>query len=160
MRQDTATIHNDAFKGYAVRIALTGGLTRREVAPDLGIGPSTPVTWARAVSEESRAAAHNDQKLLSKHGFKVSMSGKGNCHDNSAVERVFTLLKADMVWRPTWQTRQEAELALFDDLDRVSNPRRKHAAMGWTSPVAFDQRAAWQEHLTRTEPLQVRSARQ
>jgi len=31
--------------------------------------------------------AHDYQKLLRKNGFKVSMSGKGNCHDNSAVER-------------------------------------------------------------------------
>ncbi len=26
------------------------------------------------------------QKLLQKHGFQVSMSGKGNCHDNAAME--------------------------------------------------------------------------
>lgn len=31
--------------------------------------------------------AHDYQKLLRRHGFKVSMSGKGNCYDNSAVER-------------------------------------------------------------------------
>ena len=57
------------------------------------------------------------------------MSGKGNCHDNSAVERFFTSFKAEMVWRRTWQTRPDAELALFDDLNGVSNPSRKHAAL-------------------------------
>ena len=31
--------------------------------------------------------AHDYQKLLRKNGFSVSMSGKGNCYDNSAVER-------------------------------------------------------------------------
>jgi putative transposase len=34
----------------------------------------------------SQYCAHDYQKLLRKHGFKVSMSGKGNCYDNSAVE--------------------------------------------------------------------------
>ncbi len=29
------------------------------------------------------------QKLLQKHGFQVSMSGKGNCHDNAAMESFF-----------------------------------------------------------------------
>jgi len=27
------------------------------------------------------------QKILRQHGFQVSMSGKGNCHDNAAVLR-------------------------------------------------------------------------
>jgi putative transposase len=35
--------------------------------------------------------------MLQKHGFKVSMSGKGNCYDNSAVESFFKSLKAELV---------------------------------------------------------------
>jgi transposase len=35
-----ARTHNDEFKREAVRIALTSGLTRRQVASDLGITPS------------------------------------------------------------------------------------------------------------------------
>lgn len=40
-----AAIHSDEFKRDAVRIALTSGLTRRQVASDLGIGLSTRGTW-------------------------------------------------------------------------------------------------------------------
>ena len=36
-----AAIHSDEFKRDAVRIAQTSGLTRRQVASDLGIGLST-----------------------------------------------------------------------------------------------------------------------
>lgn len=32
---------------------------------------------------------------MRQHGFKVSMSGKGNCYDNSAVETFFKAIKAD-----------------------------------------------------------------
>lgn len=39
------------------------------------------------------------QKRLSKHGFAVSMSGKGNCYDNSMVETFFKSLKAELIWR-------------------------------------------------------------
>ena len=35
----------------------------------------------------SQYCSHDYQKVLREHGFKVSMSGKGNCYDNSAVER-------------------------------------------------------------------------
>ena len=83
--------------------------------------------------------AHVYQKLLRKHGFKVSMSGKGNCYDNSAVESFFKSLKAELVWRHNWQTRREVEIALFEYINGFYNPRRKHSALGWKSPVAFEQ---------------------
>jgi transposase InsO family protein len=90
----------------------------------------------------SQYSAHDYQKLLRNHGFKVSMSGKGNCYDNSAVESFFKSLKAELVWRRNWQTRREVEVALFEYINGFYNPRRKHSALGWKSPVAFEQRAA------------------
>jgi len=39
--------HNDEFKREAVRIALTSGLTRRQVASDLGVGFSTLSKWVQ-----------------------------------------------------------------------------------------------------------------
>lgn len=46
--------HSDAFKRDAVRIALTSGLTRRQVASDLGIGLSTLGKWIWAISDEAK----------------------------------------------------------------------------------------------------------
>ncbi|SFA47639.1 Integrase core domain-containing protein [Paracoccus halophilus] len=70
------------------------------------------------------------------------MSGKGNCYDNSAVENFFKSLKTEMVRRRDWQTRREVEIALFEYINGFDNPRRRHSALGWKSPVAFEQRAA------------------
>ena len=58
-----AAIHSDEFKRDAVRIALTSGLTRRQVASDLGIGLSTLGKWVRVVSEETKLPAQ-DAELL------------------------------------------------------------------------------------------------
>ena len=60
---DMAAIHSDAFKRDAVRIALSSGLTRRQVASDFGIGLSTPGKWVRAVSDEAKVPAQ-DAELL------------------------------------------------------------------------------------------------
>ena len=84
----------------------------------------------------------HSQKLLRKNGFIVSMSGKSNCYDNSAVERFFKSLKAELVWPRTWQARREVEVALFEYINGVYNPRRKHSVIGWKSPVALKQTAA------------------
>ena len=70
------------------------------------------------------------------------MSGTGNCYDNSAVESFFKSLKAELVRRRNWQTRREVEIALFEYINDFYNPRRKHSALGWKSPVAFEQKAA------------------
>ncbi len=40
-----AALHTDDFRREAVRIALTSGLTRRQVATDLGVGLSTLSKW-------------------------------------------------------------------------------------------------------------------
>lgn len=49
-----AAIHSDEFKREAVRIALTSGLTRRQVASDLGVGLSTLGKWIQAISAEAK----------------------------------------------------------------------------------------------------------
>jgi transposase len=58
-----AVIHSDEFKRDAVRIALTSGLSRRQVASNLGIGLSTLVKWVRSVSDEAKVPTQ-DAELL------------------------------------------------------------------------------------------------
>ena len=60
----------------------------------------------------------------------------------ATVESFFKSLKAELVWRRNWQTRREVEVALFEYINGFYNPRRKHSAIGWKSPVAFEHRAA------------------
>lgn len=78
------------------------------------------------------------QKRLSKHGILASMSGKGNCYDNAMVETVFKTIKAEMLWRTPFQTRQEAEKALGLYIEGFYNPTRRHSALGYQSPIAFE----------------------
>ena len=99
--------------------------------------------------------AHS-RKILREHGFQVSMSGKGNCYDNAAVLRransppdcflilltCFKTIKAKLIWRRTGETRRQAETAIFQYINGFYNPRRKHSALGWKSPVAFERRVA------------------
>ena len=90
----------------------------------------------------SQYCSHDYQKLLRKHGFKASMSGKGNCYDNAAMETFFKTIKAELIWRHSWQTRRDAEVAIFEYINGFYNPRRRHSALGWKSPLAFERRAA------------------
>lgn len=55
--------HSDEFRRDAVRIALTSGLTRRQVASDLSVGLSTLGKWIASVSDEAKVPAR-DADLL------------------------------------------------------------------------------------------------
>lgn len=90
----------------------------------------------------SQYCSHDYQKKLNKHGFKVSMSGKGNCYDNAVVETFFKTLKAELIWRNTWQSRRQVEMALFEYINGFYNPRRRHSTLGGKSPLAFESVAA------------------
>jgi len=70
------------------------------------------------------------------------MSGKGNCYDNSIVETVFKTIKNELVWRTSFQTRKEATIQLGKYIDGFYNPRRRHSALGYTSPAKFEAERA------------------
>lgn len=90
----------------------------------------------------SQYCAHDYQKLLRTHGFQISMSGKGNCYDNAAVETFFKTIKAELLWQQNWQTRKDAEDAINHYINGFYNPRRRHSALNWKSPLAFERKAA------------------
>ena len=80
-------------------------------------------------------------KLLNDHGFTASMSGKGNCYDNSMVETVFKTIKAELIWRTIWRTRDQAHAAIARYIDGFYNPKRRHSALGYKSPIQFESHA-------------------
>jgi len=71
-----------------------------------------------------------------------SLSGKGNCYDNAAVETFFKSLKAEVLWPQTWPTRRQAETAIFQYINGFYNPRRRHSYLGGISPLAFEAKVA------------------
>jgi transposase InsO family protein len=78
------------------------------------------------------------QKILTDNGFVISMSGKGNCYDNAMVETVFKTLKSELVWRTIFLSRHQAEIAIGHYIDGFYNPTRRHSALGYQSPCAFE----------------------
>lgn len=70
------------------------------------------------------------------------MSGKGNCYDNAAVETFCKPVKTDLIWRRSWETRRQAERAIFDDINGFYSPHRRHFALAWKSPVAIEWKVA------------------
>lgn len=82
------------------------------------------------------------QAELRRHGVQISMSGKGNCYDNAMVETFFKTLKSELVWRTVFLTQADAATAIGRYIDSFYNPVRRHSALDFVSPAAFERQAA------------------
>lgn len=89
----------------------------------------------------SQYACRDYQKLLKANGMICSMSRKGNCWDNAAMESFFGTMKTEWVHHRNYQTRSEAQSDIFDYIEVFYNRQRIHSALGYRSPVVFEQLA-------------------
>ena len=71
-------------------------------------------------------------------GITQSMSRKGNCYDNAAMESFWASLKAECFGSTTPATRAEAHLMVFDYIETFYNPVRLHSALSFKSPIEFE----------------------
>lgn len=79
------------------------------------------------------------QALLSQHHLLVSMSHVGRCYDNAPMESFFATLKAERVYHRHYRTRVEAKTDLFAYIEGFYNRQRRHSALGYLSPVQYEQ---------------------
>lgn len=83
-------------------------------------------------------ACEDYQHLLQSHGVICSMSGRGNCYDNAAMESFFGSLKREWVYHQQYQTRDQARQSLFEYIEVFYNRKRRHSTLGYVSPVEFE----------------------
>jgi transposase InsO family protein len=153
-------LHSRRVIGWAVSNRMKRDLAIR--ALDMAVALREPPSGCIHHSDRgSQYCSHDYQKRLRQHGLKVSMSGKGNCYEfkqvrasgskdpgdhlkaqNAVVETFFKTIKAELIWRQSWKTRRQAEMAIFGYINGFYNPRRKHSALGWKNPLAFERKVA------------------
>lgn len=134
-------LHSRRVIGWAVSNRMKRDLAIRALNMALALR-RPPKGCIHHTDRGSQYCSHDYQKILRQHGFKVSMSGTGSCYDNAAVETFFKTIKAELLWQQSWQTRRDAEIAIFEYINGFYNPRRRHSALGWKSPLAFERKAA------------------
>jgi putative transposase len=108
--------------------ALAMAVERRRPGPGLLHHSDRGVQYAceayRAVLEQERMTA--------------SMSRRGNCYDNAVMESFFKTLKTELVHHQNYTTRSAARLSIFEYIEVFYNRQRRHSAIGYVSPEAFE----------------------
>jgi putative transposase len=76
---------------------------------------------------------------LKEVGITPSMGRTGSALDNALAESFVSTLKAELVSRLRFPSRQAARTAIFDYLEAFYNTRRLHSSLGYRSPQDFEE---------------------
>jgi putative transposase len=76
---------------------------------------------------------------LGEVGITASMGTTGSALDNAMAESFVSTLKAELVSRLEFPSRQAAKTAIFEYLETFYNSRRLHSALGYRSPADFEE---------------------
>jgi transposase InsO family protein len=83
-------------------------------------------------------AASPFRDALAKARLTASMSRRGNCYDNAAMESFWSTLKLELVYRRTFASHQQAQSEIFDYIEAFYNRQRIHSALNYLSPTQFE----------------------
>ena len=89
----------------------------------------------------SQYASKAYQDLLRGENITCSMSRKGNCWDNAMMESFFATLKKELIHQEHYKTRAAARQSVFEYIEVFYNRVRRHSALGYVSPEAYEQAA-------------------
>ena len=88
----------------------------------------------------SHYTAQAFQDRCRRAGVRSSMGSVGDCYDNAMAESFFATLECALLARTALRTHAEARGALFDFIAVFYNRQRRHSALGYLSPTAFERR--------------------
>jgi len=123
--------------GWAVSAVNDRHLTMR--ALEMAIRRRCPEAGLLHHSDQGSTYASEDyQRLLAAHGITCSMSRRGNCLDNAAMESWFSTVKAEL--GETFESIHRGKEQLFDYIEVFYNQQRRHSSIDYLSPARYERR--------------------
>lgn len=75
---------------------------------------------------------------LREAGLMGSMGKVASAYDNALMESFFGSMQIELLDRRAWATRAELANAMFEWIEAFYNPRRRHSALGYRSPIEYE----------------------
>jgi putative transposase len=86
----------------------------------------------------SQYCSYEYQDLLKEHGLICSMSKRGDCYDNAAMESWNHSFKVEAVHGEKFKTRDLVKKHVFEYIEVYYNRKRLHSKLGYLSPDLFE----------------------
>jgi len=130
----------DLFSRFVVGWAVSAVNDRHLVikALEMALQRRVPEAGLLHHSDQGSPYASEDyQQILEARGITCSMSRRGNCYDNAAMESWFSTLKSELGER--FDTYGRAKEQLFDYIEVFYNQQRRHSALAYASPAEHER---------------------
>ena len=132
--------------GWSLSKDITAQLTMAALRTALAERRPQP-GWIHHSDRGVQYACGDYISLLEQHGAEISMSRPGNPYDNAFCESFIGKLKQEQWDGRRYRNITEVRADLSRMIDEIYNRKRLHSALGYISPVEFEQR-----HATSTPP--------
>ena len=107
------------------------------------------LTFAVQQRQPSNVIHHSDQGCqytsiqfglrCKEAGVRPSMGSVGAAYDNAMAESFFATLECELLDRRRFRSQAEARMAVFDFIEGWYNPRRRHSALDYQSPINYER---------------------
>lgn len=81
------------------------------------------------------------RRMLKRLGFDQSMTGVNHCYDNAHAESFFATLKRELIRGKKFESRDQAETAIFEYIEVFYNRIRMHSSLNYLSPNDYEHSA-------------------
>ena len=131
----------DAFSRRVVGWAMANHLRARLVldALDMALCQRRPKGVIHHSDQGSQYTSIAFGNRCRQAGVRPSMGSVGDAYDNALCESFFATLECELVDRHRFRSHAEARMAVFEFIEAWYNPRRRHSAIGYLSPVNFER---------------------
>lgn len=119
----------NSLRSEIVIDALNMALWRRE--PDPGL--------IHHSDHGSQYASVEFGKRMKAAGLLPSMGSVSDAYDNALAESFVASLKTELLYGRSWVSRESVRVAVFEYIETFYNPRRRHSALGYLSPVEYEE---------------------
>jgi putative transposase len=130
----------DVFSRRIVGWAMATHLRAELVlaALNMAIGQRRPAAVIHHSDQGSQYTALAFGQRCKAAGVRPSMGSVGDCFDNAMCESFFATLECELLDRRHFKTQIEARTAIFEFIEGWYNPRRRHSAIGYLSPIDYE----------------------
>jgi putative transposase len=139
----------DAFSRRVVGWAMANHLRTQLVldALDMAIGQRRPNDVIHHSDQGSQYTSIAFGNRCHEAGVRPSMGSVGDAYDNALCESFFATLECELIDRRRFHSQVEARMAVFTFIEGWYNPRRRHSALDYLSPVDYEKRTKAETHI-------------
>ena len=131
----------DAWSRRIVGWAMANHLRTELVldALEMAVGQRRPKDVILHSDQGSQFTSLAFGKRCKEAGVRPSMGSVGDAYDNAMCESFFATLECELLDRRRFASQAEARIACFSFIEGFYNPVRLHSALGYRSPISYEQ---------------------